>query len=612
MLICIYIKNGGKLMNKNTKSFLEDYINQDKIDYGVMLKGGWGCGKTHFIEDFISHIENKKLISKANILKISLYGVNTIEELEKEILKQIYKIINSNSYIYAKSFIKIAVSKFDDVLTALENCQTIGNMKNKLIIIDDMERSGLNPIQVLGYISDYIVNDNVKAIFICNEDEIKDEYKIEYFKMKEKSIAYTLEISPSKEDAIKHFIEDLELDSTFITVAVDICNNLEFNNLRLIKNAITNYQYILKKFPENKLCETEYLKKIFEINLVLFLQKDIKLDEKMVSTLKKYDNSFDYNYELISLILHSYYSFNSTLDKSIDRYEQDLYSLQRAMYFEGMKLKNCWSDIILNGIFDSDKIQEAITYDFPMDCPKNLYYLLNNFSELNSKEFEMQFEKLNMDISNGKYLNIGDLMIFYSYFLMFSEKRIIPYTQDAVLAHFECFIKDKSENIKGDICITNSYNGLGFTDNCHFHSIKQKLQDISRENNIKNKQLQFNEQIRDSVVDLKDIANKLFDKNSDNYDYNEITVINDTNIDDLFLKLKEAPLNTQKQFFVVLEYRYYGNTFKKYSEEIKVVEKLKSLYETTIESLENQYNPIILGYEEIVRQCNLIIDKNES
>lgn len=52
-------------MNENIVNFLNGYMMNPDPQYAVLLKGKWGCGKTHFSNHWIEiHIRNKRLRTK--------------------------------------------------------------------------------------------------------------------------------------------------------------------------------------------------------------------------------------------------------------------------------------------------------------------------------------------------------------------------------------------------------------------------------------------------------------------------------------------------------------------------------------------------------------------
>ena len=64
-----------------------DYVRKPYTDYAIMLNGKWGSGKTYFwnnnLRDKIEKISNGE--KKYKTIYISLYGVNSLEEISKKL-----------------------------------------------------------------------------------------------------------------------------------------------------------------------------------------------------------------------------------------------------------------------------------------------------------------------------------------------------------------------------------------------------------------------------------------------------------------------------------------------------------------------------------------------
>ena len=62
-----------KMQNKHIKEFLNYYIGLPNPQYAVLLKGKWGSGKTHFINEYKKELDkNKQKIESADSAKFVL------------------------------------------------------------------------------------------------------------------------------------------------------------------------------------------------------------------------------------------------------------------------------------------------------------------------------------------------------------------------------------------------------------------------------------------------------------------------------------------------------------------------------------------------------------
>lgn len=199
----------------------EDYINSKNTDYAILIKGCWGCGKTHFYNTCLEPMINQN--NKIPIY-ISVYGRKKVEDLQRDIILQLLKhnlkkvkpTVKNKKIIgfgksmkkkYEKSLSGVGIS-LEEVSTTILNASINGaidkslkllnsNMnsniqiqdmfsefKNTVLIIDDFERSKLSTIELMGFIYRLIEQENLKVFVIANEEEIdtstdqNNEFKI--------------------------------------------------------------------------------------------------------------------------------------------------------------------------------------------------------------------------------------------------------------------------------------------------------------------------------------------------------------------------------------------------------------------------------------------------
>lgn len=170
------------LNSKEMEKELDNYIENEKLKYAVLITGDWGTGKTYFI--------NKYCESKKNIIKISLYGLNNISEINDKIIKTIFNermkqkqkgLLENNKMISCiRKYAKIADNVAELALNFYKKSKEIfqetlysfANMENSTIIFDDFERSQININSFFGYINDLIENNKMKVILIADERKI--------------------------------------------------------------------------------------------------------------------------------------------------------------------------------------------------------------------------------------------------------------------------------------------------------------------------------------------------------------------------------------------------------------------------------------------------------
>ena len=231
-------------VSMNTKElnrYLEDYVMKDKSHRAVMLVAPWGEGKTFYINNTLKDhfIENK-----LDFVNISLYGIKDLAELNKQLFLEIKlgklkkkkglfgwisshgRTILSGAVGVGKTILKNVAHIDVDIdlkepkwSKMFENV----NLKKKLIIFDDVERSNIDIIEFLGYVNNLVEIDGVKVLLIANEDElikydnkINDDGKsykvltnksIQYLKIKEKTVLDTIKFNCDYDKALDDIIK---------------------------------------------------------------------------------------------------------------------------------------------------------------------------------------------------------------------------------------------------------------------------------------------------------------------------------------------------------------------------------------------------------------------
>lgn len=261
-----------------------------------MITGAWGSGKTYYV----SNILEDKLKSESKFpIKISLFGLSNLDDLEKRITKVFLQEYSEDNLIptdaknkkvldkIAKIFSSIKLSKgtqktqsladmvpligqyidvsrIIDAYTAL--CLTRLPKDKIVLILDDLERSvkTIRPHLLLGVINDLVEVKKYKVILIAN-DSYFNKGSRSYLDFKEKVIERTLLFPPNIINIYKALIHQHELDferlmskSEFIDIIdpnanvntqdLDIQENL--SNIRILKFAINNYAMIVKALKD--------------------------------------------------------------------------------------------------------------------------------------------------------------------------------------------------------------------------------------------------------------------------------------------------------------------------------------------------------------------------
>ena len=189
------------MTNKELNLYIQHYIEKDKTGRAIMLTGAWGTGKSYYIKkDLVPYLAKTENGAHSCIV-VSLYGLNNTSEISKAIylearLKGIKDKIETEAgkatVLVAKTLLKGVTSFFGIDLNTDENSleglyQSI-DLSGKLIVLEDVERSNIHILEILGFVNNLVEQDNVKVMLVANEDEIM---KYDYVEKSEKEKTQT-------------------------------------------------------------------------------------------------------------------------------------------------------------------------------------------------------------------------------------------------------------------------------------------------------------------------------------------------------------------------------------------------------------------------------------
>lgn len=225
-----------KMTYDELKDYILHYIKKDKTHSAIMLDGEWGTGKSYFIEhELVPFLKNE---SDYKTVVVSLYGIENVKEISKAIycelrlnklkycklrrnkLKKTSEVFRTSEVI-ANTIVKGATSFFSIDLSLndkkLQKMYDSVDLSNKLIILEDVERTMI-PIDVLmGYVNNLVEHDGVKVLMVSNEEAIinkenedDSEEPTEYQKIKEKTISDTIRFNCDLSIAIKKILDEYD------------------------------------------------------------------------------------------------------------------------------------------------------------------------------------------------------------------------------------------------------------------------------------------------------------------------------------------------------------------------------------------------------------------
>lgn len=174
------------MTNGELNQFILHYLTKDKTHSAIMLTGSWGTGKSYYIQNVL--VPFLKEDHKKECVTVSLYGLKSISEVSKNIYLELRaKALSAKGEaaiagkLIAKTIAKGVVGRLGidlsvDSSTMQELYESV-DLSNRLVILEDVERSQIGILELLGYVNSLVEQDGVKVLLVANEEEIlKNHY----------------------------------------------------------------------------------------------------------------------------------------------------------------------------------------------------------------------------------------------------------------------------------------------------------------------------------------------------------------------------------------------------------------------------------------------------
>ena len=374
------------MTNDELNQYILHYLTEDKTNSAIMITGGWGTGKSYYIQHSLKLFLEKEENGNHQCVVVSLYGLNNTSEISKSIyLGTRLKFLNTKSEkttaaIFAgKTVIKGIVGRLGVDISedgsSLQKLYESVDLSGKLIVLEDLERSSIDILEVLGYVNNLVEQDGVKVLLVANEDELKqyepidaeteEEQKVakiidklsnhdgrkytettqKYLSVKEKTVSDTIVFENNFKYAIRNIMSEFDNKyfNYFLTDEAEkellsMLENENISNLRTFIFACQKTEDILKKtFIDVKTdADSDFIKTIF-YGIIAFSNK-IKSGER-ISWKNENDFSVELSCNKYPLFKFEYdYIINQAFD--IESVEKAKETLKDLRLYDGNKSNN--------------------------------------------------------------------------------------------------------------------------------------------------------------------------------------------------------------------------------------------------------------------------------
>lgn len=601
-------------MNENIVNFLNGYMMNPDPQYAVLLKGKWGCGKTHFINHWIDAYKGNPTTEQVlEPIYVSLYGLSDTKQITTAINRVICPILYGKAAKAGKVLAKIASAmvlkhevdlNYDgisdlsinigiDSLSKFKSNDSLANSK-KLLIFDDLERCDVPMKKLLGYLNFFVEQCNCHLIVIGDEDKIAEgENKKIFGEFKEKTIGREFEIATDIHSALDTFVNQTPKNDFVVGHQEQIEKFFamtECDNLRILRQALWDFA----RFDES----------------MTGFSEDERYENIMIHVLGTYIISYcEYrgkNHQLFDAWIRYDIKGQQFGKEKIENLKSQLGYLhqrynnvcQRLSNYQTFKIE--FVERVLLELNTGNSIKEYVGKEyFAPIAEVRSWARINEVYAMSNKEFISFYRTLIDDICGIQVTSMKNLGYAIAYLVYLDSRTIKKFDEkdfnnirEALPKYWEAF-QDEESVYDARIAFSRGVNSYMTTEKLkRLPEICAKFNE-EYENRLKmskNLMTRTLEELSDSNVDELCTLNKqALPDHSCTYDM--VSIFNHVDMDKLMnnlLKLNNESLNTFTHF---IRGRYdlshnLGNWIHETDEDIKPLEMLKEKVDETIKSEE--------------------------
>ena len=590
-------------MNENIVNFLNGYMMNPDPQYAVLLKGKWGCGKTHFINHWIDTYQKQDAEDKVlEPVYVSLYGLSETKQITTAINRVLYPILYGKAAKAGKTFLKFMsafVLKCDVDWDKDGNSDFSMNLgldslsifksedeqvkRGNLLIFDDLERCDVPMKKLLGYLNFFVEQCNCHLIVIGDEDKIAEgENKKIFGEFKEKTIGREFEIATDIHSALDTFVNQTPKNDFVVGHQEQIEKFFamtECDNLRILRQALwdfARFEESMTGFSEDERYENIMIHVLgtYIISYCEYRGKNHELLDKWIQ----------YNYKGLQIAQKEIEQLKSQLGDLHQRYN-NIY--QRLTNYQTFKIE--FVERVLLELNTGNSIKEYVGKEyFAPIAEVRSWARINEVYAMSNKEFISFYRTLIDDICGIQVTSMKNLGYAIAYLVYLDSRTIKEFDEkdfnnirEALPKYWEAF-QDEETVYDARMAFSRGVNSYMTTEKLkRLPEICAKFNE-EYENRLKvskNLMTRTLEQLSDSNVDELCTLNKqALPDHSRTYDM--VSIFNHVDMDKLMDNLLNLSNESLNSFTHFIRDRYYlsynmSNWINETNDDIKPLEKLK-------------------------------------
>ncbi|UJF22788.1 P-loop NTPase fold protein [Shewanella sp. OMA3-2] len=621
-------------LNQNARDLIEYYCSMEVApEYALLVKGFWGCGKSHLVDEVISKM--KCANSDLKFLRVSLYGIGDITDIEAKFFEQLNPIISSKKMIFAgqiaKGILKGAL-KIDldgdgktDVsanlsVPEINLAKYLTDTKHCILVFDDLERCSMDIQVILGYINYFVEKDGYKVVLIADESKLIElsnsdsQSQIKYQKIKEKLIGKTIEVKADVEGVFDHFVTNLISPANLETLAkykaiiISTFTHSGYNNLRSLRKCFLDLELWFSKLD----ADIKDKEELMEHFLALFIAVSMEVHAGSLPA-DKVGEFFNYDYIWDDNSDGETNTESDNKKKIKDKYQINFSdSIIDISVWQGFFESNSTDLTKINAGFRASRfyaLEQAPNW-------KKLWYFYN----LDDNEFTRLQGLVVNEFNNREYNNLCELKHVAGMLLLQSQHELLNKTPDDIVNDVNDYLKDldKESSVEtGDELLEElnefgSYQGLSYTCERHpdFQLISNMINDYAINVNKKITQAESVKLIQVMNSDPKEFLS-YFEWSDSKKHYKNKPILQFINANEFLNAFLNLPNKTKHQFIAVIKDRL--NRILRADDELypefEWFKLFKKQLEAHLTTASKSISTIILGH--VIKQISESVDFTE-
>lgn len=448
------------------EKFLKHWVNTESSPhFAVLLKGSWGCGKTHFVK---STLEAKKF-TKRRLVYVSLFGIPDTATLESQLFyasaSKGAKLAHQGARAFGsvvKGVIRVDLDgdgkpdgtgnlKFEGLSGMIQ--KAFKKLDGAVLVIDDIERSTISMTELLGVVNRLVEHGDTRVILVANTDKIQDG---EFNSFLEKVVGQSFSISGNASATLDKYISDLpggQVKDIFRSrreALLALQRKSGYGNLRALKQFLWFLSELIGKLDAKYLENTRLLDHLLEQAFVFFVEFKLCLpgpSEKLAPTdlRSKYDSVGSGSRHVPDFSNLSPLEDEKTVSPkatALNKYK--ISDLHRTVLTVDQ-----WVSILESGVVDKDWLNKDVagseevagTDGWP--SWKRLWHFYKwDFSDGSEDQFFKDVEDLRLALDSGRYHHPKEFLIAASVFIMIIHYDLGKTPENGVKAHLEKYVEE--------------------------------------------------------------------------------------------------------------------------------------------------------------------------